>query len=255
MSRKSKKEPEEMLEAPAAEQPPTETPVRLDWPEATEVRPLDTDLNDDQIVTKARELVDSIRKVEALADQKKANAEHFKALIEDEEKRKDELQNIVKSGKDRTDTICRWHFQTNGINELGELLFHSELKTLVREDTGAVVEIKPITADDRQLHLQLGEVESLDSLIQQLADAGFEVVETPGEPGDDEAPFLMVGLNGCSPIQADSMASALRLAVAELALMQDNADAAQGSDAADDEDSDHIGNTVEADDEDFPAED
>ena len=235
MAKKNKKEPEVMLEAPAAEQPPAETPVRLDWPEATEVRPLDTDLSDEQLVERGMSLVMHLGEAESLANQKKSSAERFKVLIEEQQEIIDTLSLTIRAKKDRVETLCRWHFQTNGVNEIGELLFHSELKTLVRDDTGAVVEIKPITADDRQLHLQLGEVESLDSLIQQLEDAGFEVVETPGEPGDGEAPFLMVGPSGSSPIMADSMATALRLAVTELALMQGNADAAQGSDAADDD--------------------
>ena len=205
---------DEMLEQPAAMQP-TETPVRLEWPESTEVRELDTDLNDEQLVERGLSLVMHLGEAESLANQKKSSAERFKVLIEEQQEVIDTLSLAIRAKKDRIKTPCRWVFQSNGYDADGALLFHSELKTLVREDTGAVVEIKPITADDRQLHLALGDEETLDGIKQQIEDAGFEVVEAPGEPGDGEAPFLLVGPNGSSPIHADSMAAALRIAAAE----------------------------------------
>lgn len=160
---------DEMLEQPAAMQP-TETPVRLEWPESTETRELDTDLNDEQLVERGLSLVMHLGEAESLANQKKSSAERFKILIEEQQEKIDTLSLAIRAKKDRIKVPCRWVFQSNGYDADGVLLFHS----------------------------------------------GYEVVEAPGEPGDGEAPFLLVGPSGSSPIHADSMAAALRIAAAEL---------------------------------------
>lgn len=197
-----------MLAEPAATVA-TEAPVRLNWPASTETRELETELNDDQIIERGRLLVDHLRKADSLANQKKASADHFKALIEAEEETIEALSIIVKAGKDRCQVPCHWVFQANGPDkELIGFAYHSELKTLVRDDTGAVVEIKPITPEDRQINLPLGDEEAHQVNMQAITDAGYTLVETP-EGHENPSPFILTAPGGevCG-FEADSIADA-----------------------------------------------
>lgn len=201
-------EQDKMLETPAGSAVTTEPPLRLDWPESTEVRELNVELTEPQLIEQGRTLVDYLRECEDLVQKKKASADSFKSRIEAVEKKIEEVSLVVKSGKDRREMMCKWLFQTNGFDPAGEPIFHSELKTLVRSDSGEVVEIKPITSEDRQVNLPLGEEESLEINMKAITDAGHELKESPPDCELDSA-FVLEGPDGSvTPIYADSLAEA-----------------------------------------------
>lgn len=199
----TKAEQNQMLETPTGSA--TESPVRADWPESTEVRELSVSLTEPEINETARDLVDRLREVESLNASKKASADHYKSKIEEVEKKIEDLSTVVKSGKDRRSIPCRWLFQTNNFDASGAAIFHSEMKTLIREDTGEMVEVKPITSEDRQMNLPLSDEETMEVNMDAIADAGFTLAETT----DGTAPFLLTSPFGeQSEIHADSMAEA-----------------------------------------------
>ena len=201
-------EKDQMLETPAGAAIATETPFRADWPESTETRELNVSLTDDQIIEQSRVLIDKLREVETLTAAKKASADNYKTRIEEVEQKIEDVSIVVKSGKDRRQVPCRWLWQTNNFDASGAAIFHSEMKTLIREDTGEVVEVKPITFEDRQVNLPLGDEETLEMNQKAIMAAGYTLEETPDD-STLESPFVMIAPDGGeTPIQADSMAEA-----------------------------------------------
>lgn len=189
-----------------------EAPIRPDWPEATERREVTVTLTDDERITVGLDHIKQIGRTTALTAEKKATAKQYSIEIDESKQKEAEISEAYLSGKARRMVSCTWKFQSNGYDANGVLLYHSELKTLVRDDTGEVVEIKPITAEDRQLILPLGEEESLEVHMAAITAAGYTLGETPNDSDHDE-PFLLTAPDGNeTPIQADSMAEAAAIA-------------------------------------------
>jgi len=210
MAKKAAAEPiEETLEQPAGDDAPGEatTPAH-DWPESTERRELPVKLTETAQIEKAVEYVHAQRAVENAIEAKKHAAKMAAKEIEEMEKARDELGYVVETGKTRQMVHCRWVFESNGLDGAGLPLHHSAMKTLVREDTGEVVEIKPISEEDRQMILPLSEEESAEAAEAFVKAAGYEVREALPEDGHALA-FSMFGGDGkLWAILADSIAGA-----------------------------------------------
>lgn len=203
-------EKEQMLETPAGTAAPLaeDAAPRLDWPVATETREVTVILSKDEHIQIGYDHLKQIAKTAALVAEKKSTAKQFTIEIDDSKQKEAEIAEAYQTGKARRRVACTWHFQTNGFDAEGNLIPHSELKTLVRDDTGEKVEVVPITADDRQLILPLGEEESLEVNMEAIIDAGYSLTETPNE-SDLDSPFVLVAPDGVeTPIDADSKAEA-----------------------------------------------
>lgn len=195
----------QMLEAPAGSATlPTES-RRQDWPEVTETRRLAVNLTEGDIVEKSRQLIRGLRKIEELSTEKKASAARYAALIEEEEKGVEDASQIVNTGKDSKEVLCRWEFEVNDHDAEKCPIYHSGLKTLIRQDTLETVEVKPISADDRQMTLSIETADPEADRAALLA-LGWTVVESED---DGDAAFLAVDLDDQEvPIYADSLAEA-----------------------------------------------
>lgn len=137
-----------------------ETPTVPMWPEATETRNLRCIVKPDEIQQLAREQSEIIQQVATLEDQKKASASEYKARIEEKQGRGSRIAGIIISGQTDREVKCSWRFETCGIDAAsGEMIYHPEKKTLIREDTGEVVEVRDITQDERQMALPMSEEE------------------------------------------------------------------------------------------------
>lgn len=204
----------QMLEAPAGSATiPTES-RRQDWPEVTETRRLGVNLTEGDIVEKSRQLIRGLRKIEELSAEKKASALRYAALIEEEEKGVEDASQIVNTGKDSKEVLCRWEYEVNDYDAEQFPIYHSGLKTLVRQDTLETVEIKPITADDRQMTLSIESDPEADRAA--LLALGWTVVESESNT-DGDAAFLAVDLNGEEvPVHADSLAEARAIYLARI---------------------------------------
>lgn len=219
MAKKTKtteKQINEMLETPAGASVPGNTPPRVDWPESTENRELGVTLSDEERIRHGLHLCDQLREAEALAEEKSATAKRYAAAIESKEKEIEETKDIFKTGKVRRNVPCQWKFQIHGLDAEGNGIYHSEMKTLVRDDTGEVVEVKPITQEDRQMNLGLDPEERLAANTATLTGRGYTVKPRPEDEAGDE-PFVMVhGESGEeTSIQADSIAEAVAKAVVQ----------------------------------------
>ena len=199
----------EMLDAPAGV-PTNSEPVRQDWPESTEVRHLQIVLADKAIADLCGNLIDNLRRLDSLAAAKKADADEYKSRIEGVQKEVDAAADVIKSGKDSAEVTCRWRYECQYVDGLP--VYHSELKTLVREDTYEPIETKPISPSDRQMVLPI-EIESgptTEEMTAALHAAGWAISEADPE---EACGFLAVSVNGYAarPIDADSMADAVAI--------------------------------------------
>ena len=75
---------------------------------------------------------------------KKAAADRFKEELEALDGRIGYLSRVVRNGEEHRDVECRWRY-----------LFETSTKELIRMDTGEIVETVAITAEERQLMLQM----------------------------------------------------------------------------------------------------
>lgn len=205
---------EELTEGTAAakaEQP------GIPWPESTETRELNVDLTDEEAHEEALKLIHQLQRVDKLGKEKKASAKEFDTQIGEAETEIARLQAIVLSKQDRREVACHWVFEANGLNDLGNANHHTGMKTLVRDDTGTVVEVLPITGDDRQMVLPISDEEQHADNLAKLKALGYTV----GESSDDiehDAAFQAVNpeKGHTLPIYADNLAEAAAIAVAEL---------------------------------------
>lgn len=202
-------EKEQMLNTPAGTAAPlADAAPRLDWPASTETREVTVTLTDEEHIQVGFDLIQQINRTTALVANKKASAKEYAIKIDESKEKETEITEAYQTGKARRRVACTWHFQTNGFDAAGNLIPHSELKTLVRDDTGEKVEVVPITAEDRQLILPLGEEESLEVNMEAIVDAGYSLAETPND-SEWDAPFVLTDPEGNeTPIDADSKAEA-----------------------------------------------
>lgn len=211
---------EAMLEEPAAVETTADTPLRQQWPESTETRTLQVTLPDTEVIERAQLLCKQLREAEDLSNQKKASADRYKSLIEEKEKEIEDSKTVVTSCKEDRAIVCRWIFETNGFNAQGAAIYHSEMKTLVRDDTGEYVAAMPITQSDRQMVLPLDQNEETRVNLDAIETAGYVLEETPARAEDIETPFVLYRTDADGdylPVDRDNLHEASILALQMIA--------------------------------------
>lgn len=143
-------DPDDGLQAPA-------TPPVMNWPMAEEKKYLRCELDDKDRLKYCGESAALVETINQLEDQKKASASQYKAAIEEKQARLSRISGVIRSGWEERETECQWMYETAGIDANGMPIFHPEKKTLVRNDTLTVVEIRDITSEERQMALPLEE--------------------------------------------------------------------------------------------------
>lgn len=215
MSKKTKTKSDVMLEEPAGDAVPGNTVdvPKIDWPASTANRELGVELTDEEAHEEALKLIREMRHAESLRQQKKAAAKDYDARIEGVEKAIEDLSGIVQTKQLRREVPCHWVFESHGINEDGTPKFHSGMKTLVRDDTGEAVEVTPITQDDRQMILPIGDEEAYQLNMKAIEAAGYRLGEMPDNDETDAAFALTTPDGEDLPIHADSLMDAAAHAI------------------------------------------
>lgn len=128
------------------------------WPESKDKRYLRCDLKPDEINDLGKRNAALGAEIDGLEDAKKATMKQFAADIEGREAQRRSNEMSIRNGWVTRETPCHWVFETSGKDSVtGEFVYHPEKKTLVRDDTGDVVEIADITQEERQLALPMAE--------------------------------------------------------------------------------------------------
>ena len=143
------------------------------WPEATETRHLPREYNDSDLARMATEMSAVIKKREGIKRQAKDAAAAYKSEVDGLDTELAEYATDIKEGKGTETVLCQWEYETSGRDGDGNFIFHPEMKTLFRIDTGAVITVSPITDEERQMEMTLG-----------------------SQPGEWEAPEETLGLPG-----------------------------------------------------------
>lgn len=151
--------------------------LQINWQEKAETRELGVPLTREEIQDHATKLADTVTEIRELEDAKKASADHYKALITDQEKIQNRVSALIRQGHDVKPVPCAWIFEVAGRDDAGKFIRDPNYKTIIRKDTGAVIEVKPITADERQMGLPLDDATEAETLMEQ---------EEPGEDGQEE---------------------------------------------------------------------
>lgn len=202
MAKTAKKKSDAPLESPAGTAVDTPRAV-IEWPESTETRELDVSLSDEEAAERGKTLVQCLKEKASLVSQKKASAKEYDATIETVEEQIEKYSTVVQTQVERRAILCKWLHEVNGFDKDGKEIRHSEVKTLVRVDSGALVEVKPITSEERQMVLPLSDDERFAHDLDYLTTRGWEVVENPDsdedmpwqarKPGSEEVPFSVAG--------------------------------------------------------------
>lgn len=122
------------------------------WPtNKKEGRELRCQLNELEIKQYGREQAEAIQAISHLEDAKKASAARYKSEIEEKQARCSVLSQYVTSGWIEREVSCTWMYEFSGRDEKGKYIPDPSKKILVRDDTGAVVTVCPITDGERQL--------------------------------------------------------------------------------------------------------
>jgi len=162
--------------------------LQLNWPKAETVRELGVPLTRDELGQAARELAATIGMIDELEEQKKSAVDAIKQKIAEQEAVQHRLAMLVNRGADEKPVPCVWVFGVSGRNDTGRFIRDDNMKTLVRKDTGDVVEIRGITNDDRQMSLLPDEPEESPKEKGRRAHAdGLCIADCPFEPDSDAA--------------------------------------------------------------------
>ncbi|MES2706101.1 MAG: hypothetical protein V4726_05795 [Verrucomicrobiota bacterium] len=155
--------------------------LQINWNEKTETREIGVPLTKEEISQAANLLADTVTEIRELEAAKKASADHYKGLITDQEKIQNRQSDLIRRGTEAKPVPCRWMWEIAGRDDTGAFIRDGNYKTLIRLDTGGVVETKPITADERQMGLPLEEAaapaeeepEISESAVGAAYDKGF----------------------------------------------------------------------------------
>lgn len=191
-------------------------PTKPKWPESVETRSLPCPLRDADNKELLSDLAAAWNMMHLLQEEKKQAMKAFQVRIQEQESVLAKLHDEVTSGTRVKDVECEWTFECAGIDDEGAEIFHPDMKTLFRKDTGDVVETTPITGADREMELALTDPVADE---QALTDAGFSIVES----GDvNRTPFLMIDSDTGAEyeVTGDSRAEALTNAVKTLEKLQ-----------------------------------
>lgn len=176
MAKTPKKKSDAPLESPAGTAVDTPRAV-IEWPESTETRELDVSLSDEEAAEQGKILVQRLKEKAGLVSQKKASAKDYDAQIETVDEAIEKVSTVVSTQVERRGILCKWLYEVNGFDKDGKEIRHSEVKTLVRVDSGALVEVKPITSEERQMVLPLNDEERFAHDQEFLTLRNWEVVE------------------------------------------------------------------------------
>lgn len=162
------------------------------WPESTERRPLLVKFTEHDRSEIAGTLSREIAQRDAIEDEKKASASHFKSVLDAIDERLSALAGSIRANGELRDVQCKWFFEVSGIDVERQWIANPDYKCLVRMDTGEVVAAVRITEQDRQanLELPLNDGPPNEELEAQLLAAGLRVDEDAAA----EHPFILVDI-------------------------------------------------------------
>jgi len=124
------------------------------WPEKKEKRHLFVDLKPDELSEASRRLAETVPHIQQLESAMKASAAQHKSGIQAVEVEQNRLSGLVTQKKEERPVECEWIYECSGFDAgTGNKIFHPEKKTLIRLDTGKVVEVRDILQDERQMSL------------------------------------------------------------------------------------------------------
>lgn len=127
---------------------------KYQWPESKEPRHLFVDLKPEEINVASRLLAETVPHIQGLEAAAKASAAQHKVGIQAVEVEQSRLSALVTQRKEERKVDCVWIYECAGMDtETKEKIIHPEKKTLFRMDTGAVVEIRDIQNEERQMSL------------------------------------------------------------------------------------------------------
>jgi hypothetical protein len=167
------KKPDNVVEMTPTEE---KTAPRWVWPDNKEKRRLEVHLQSQERLMLAEENARLGVQVDQLEEDKKASASRYKADIEARQSLIRCNNTYISSGKRDKDVDCEWIYEVAGFDSDGNAIEHADKKTLVRCDTGEVVEIRDITENERQSALPLDDA----------TEGQPEGNAAPVEVGDDE---------------------------------------------------------------------
>lgn len=166
--------------------------LQLNWPQAETMRELGVPLSKEELGKAAHELVDTIIRIRELEDEKKSAADRIKGLIGDQETKQNRLTVLIDRGTDEKDVPCVWVFGIRGRDDAGKFIRDGNMKTLVRKDSGDVVEVRAVTDSDRQMCLPIPEEpeEPTGTLVDAADDPYMQgrVARAKGE-GVEKCPY------------------------------------------------------------------
>lgn len=125
------------------------------YPEQKEYRHLKTHLSQPEIADAAGDLARVVVEIQDVEAEKKAVNADIAGRLESLKKRQNATADLVRHGFREKRTECEWLFECAGIDMNGAKVIHPDMKTLVRLDTGSVVEVRAMTDEDFNLR-QLG---------------------------------------------------------------------------------------------------
>lgn len=134
--------------------------LQLNWPKAETMRQLGVPLSKEELYNAAHSLVDTIQRISELEYEKKDSVDRIKSLILTQEKEQSRLIVLIDRGTDEKDVPCVWVFGVRGRDDAGRFIRDGNMKTLVRKDSGDVVEVKAVTDSDRQMSLPIPDPDS-----------------------------------------------------------------------------------------------
>lgn len=150
---------------PGDQTPPPVASPPVGYREATEDRELPVLLSVEERDAAGDNLAHLVDEIDELKRKKAAMASSYKGQIDECEEQQLKLAHLIQEGSENRKVMCQWNFEMAGIDDAtGTAIYHPEKKTLVRTDTGEVVEVVDMTERDYQMkELALGETAEVAS--------------------------------------------------------------------------------------------
>lgn len=108
--------------------------------EGKENRTLKVKLTDDEVLQRARDLIEADEEIERIDAEKKESAENFAEMKKEQLARKTKARGAVKDGEEDREVECQW-----------EPDWKAKQWLLKRLDTGETIEASTMDADDLQI--------------------------------------------------------------------------------------------------------
>ena len=161
--------------------------LQINWQSKSETREIGVPLTREEIQDHATTLADTVTTIQELEDEKKINGDRINGAIKEQEKIQNRVSALIRQGHDTKPVPCVWLFEIAGRNDSGAFIRDANYKTIIRQDTGAVIEVKPITNEERQMGLPLEEEAEGFSLDGDLPPAVTALSHDPVSQTDLEA--------------------------------------------------------------------